>query len=181
MEQQKKKPEASGGGGGGSGSLGVSKISARPGGNIGTGRRGLGASTASSRNASRGAAGGRRGVLGKGKGRAAAGPGGWGEEEESALKGLAEKLGVVRKQLELKEFLSACHTLPAVVFVLFFFPALFPPSENLGAERLKQENRKTTGRAEGQALYYPPMQPTVLVVEVRIPHEECIKRASRKV
>ncbi|CBJ26768.1 expressed unknown protein [Ectocarpus siliculosus] len=95
--EQQKKPEASGGGGGGSGSRGVSKISARPGGNsIGTGRRGLGASTASSRNASRGAAGGRRGVLGKGKGSAAAGPGGWGEEEESALKGLAEKLGVVR-------------------------------------------------------------------------------------
>ncbi|CAN0385143.1 unnamed protein product, partial [Ectocarpus sp. 8 AP-2014] len=54
--EQQKKPEASGGGGSGGsgGSRGVSKISAEPGGNsIGTGRRGLGASTASSRNASR--------------------------------------------------------------------------------------------------------------------------------
>ncbi|CAM9224180.1 unnamed protein product, partial [Ectocarpus sp. 12 AP-2014] len=97
VEQQKMKPGASGGGGGGGGSRGVSNISAEPcGKSIGTGRRGLGASTASSRNASRGAAGGKRSVLGKGKGRAAAGSGGWGEEEESALKGLAEKLGVVR-------------------------------------------------------------------------------------
>lgn len=147
VEQQKKKPGASGGGG--SGSRGVSKTSARPGGNsIGTGRRGLGASTASTRNASRGAAGGRRGVLGKGKGRAEGGPGGWGEEEESALEGLAEKLGVVRKHLKLKSFVRFSHSL--LLFMLFFsyvvlVVLLFPPCENLGVKKLKQEKlRKTT-------------------------------------
>lgn len=125
MEQQKKKPGASDGGA--SGSRGVSKISARPGGNsIGTaGRRGLGASTASTRNASRGAAGGRRGVLGKGKGgAAAAGLGGWGEEEESALKGLAEKLGVVRKTLKTQEFCPLV-TISLLLFFTGFFPRYF--------------------------------------------------------